>query len=117
MIHPKHKAKWASLALLTLIGYVLSALLLLPPNAAAKGEQISAKQLASMSRLSFTIRDAKQTAYTVYIFANNEQKSTLTEENGWTNNKKGDKSYSGTYRAALVKKVQHTEQCKQLNWT
>lgn len=104
MIHPKHNAKWASLALLTLIAYVLSALLLLPPNAAAKGEQISAKQLESMSRLSFTLRDAKQTAYTVYIFAYDEQKSTLTEENGWTNNKKGDKSYSGTYRAALLKK-------------
>lgn len=44
MIHPKHQSKWASLALLTLIGYVLSALLLLPPNAAAKGEQISAKR-------------------------------------------------------------------------
>lgn len=116
MIHPKHNAKWASLALLTLIGYVLSALLLLPTNAAAKGEQISAKQLASMSRLSFTLRDAKQTAYTVYIFAYDEQKSTLTEENGWTNNKKGDKSYSGTYRAALLKKVQHTEQSKQQNW-
>ncbi|WP_338708808.1 DUF4309 domain-containing protein [Paenibacillus amylolyticus] len=104
MIHPKHQSKWASLALLTLIGYVLSALLLLPPNAAAKGEQISAKQLESMSRLSFTLRDAKQTAYTVYIFAYDEQKRTLTEENGWTNNKKGDKSYSGTYRAALLKK-------------
>lgn len=104
MIHPKHNAKWASLALLTLIAYVLSALLLLPPNAAAKGEKISAKQLESMSRLSFTLRDAKQTAYTVYIFAYDEQKSTLTEENGWTNNKKGDKSYSGTYRAALLKK-------------
>ncbi len=69
-----------------------------------KGEQISAKQLESMSRLSFTLRDAKQTAYTVYIFAYDELKSTLTEENGWTNNKKGDKSYSGTYRAALLKK-------------
>ncbi|KLU54581.1 hypothetical protein EL84_20720 [Paenibacillus sp. VT-400] len=57
-----------------------------------------------MSRLSFTLRDAKQTAYTVYIFAYDEQKRTLTEENGWTNNKKGDKSYSGTYRAALLKK-------------
>lgn len=57
-----------------------------------------------MSRLSFTLRDAKQTAYTVYIFAYDELKSTLTEENGWTNNKKGDKSYSGTYRAALLKK-------------
>lgn len=104
MIHPKRNAKWASLAVLTLIAYVLSALLLLPPNAAAKGEQISAKQLESMSRLSFTLRDAKQTAYTVYIFAYDEQKRTLTEENGWTNNKKGDKSYSGTYRAALLKK-------------
>ncbi|MGG4403996.1 DUF4309 domain-containing protein [Paenibacillus amylolyticus] len=104
MIHPKHQSKWASLALLTLFVYVLSALLLLPPNAAAKGEQISAKQLESMSRLSFTLRDAKQTAYTVYIFAYDEQKRTLTEENGWTNNKKGDKSYSGTYRAALLKK-------------
>lgn len=104
MIHPKHNAKWASLALLTLVVYVLSALLLLPSNAAAKGEQISAKQLESMSRLSFTLRDAKQTAYTVYIFAYDEQKRTLTEENGWTNNKIGDKSYSGTYRAALLKK-------------
>lgn len=82
----------------------------------AKGEQISAKQLESMSRLSFTLRDAKQTAYTVYIFAYDEQKRTLTEENGWTNNKKGDKSYSGTYRAALLKKVQHTELFRRQNW-
>ncbi|PQP81411.1 hypothetical protein C0Q44_23750 [Paenibacillus sp. PCH8] len=104
MIHPKHNAKWASLALLTLIGYVLSVFLLLPANVAAKGEQISAKQLESMSRLSFTLRDAKQTAYNVYIFAYDEQKSTLSEPNDWTNNKKGDKSHSGTYRAALLKK-------------
>lgn len=104
MIHPKYNARTAYLVMLTLVCFVFSALLLQPVKAAAKGEQISAEQLKSMSRLSFTVRDANQTPYTVYIFADDEQKSTLTEPNNWTNNKKGDASYSGTYRAALLKK-------------
>lgn len=77
---------------------------MLPTTAAAKEKQISADQLKSKSRLSFTLRDANQSSYTVYIFADDEQKHTLTEPNDWTNNKTGDKSYSGTYRAALLKK-------------
>ncbi|NGM82311.1 hypothetical protein G5B47_07770 [Paenibacillus sp. 7124] len=73
-------------------------------EAAAEGKnRIAAEELKRISRLSFTLRDAFQTPYTVYIFASDEKMSTLEEQDYWTNNKVGDKSYTGTYRAALLK--------------
>ncbi|ASA24490.1 hypothetical protein [Paenibacillus donghaensis] len=72
-------------------------------EAATGGNQIAADELKNISRLSFQLRDAYQTPYTVYIFAKDEKMSVLTEEDYWTNNKTGDKSYTGTYRAAVVK--------------
>ncbi|PIH58369.1 hypothetical protein [Paenibacillus sp. LK1] len=104
MIYSKYYRKWSLLAILIFASITLCTLLMLPTTAAAKEKQISADQLKSKSRLSFTLRDANQTPYTVYLFADDEKKSTLTEPNDWTNNKTGDKSYSGTYRAALLKK-------------
>ncbi|SEL74772.1 DUF4309 domain-containing protein [Paenibacillus sp. OK003] len=104
MIYSKYYRKWSLLAILIFASITLCTLLILPTTSAAKEKQISADQLKSKSRLSFTLRDANQTSYTVYIFADDEQKYTLTEPNDWTNNKTDDKSYSGTYRAVLLKK-------------
>ncbi|QWU15868.1 hypothetical protein KP014_00855 [Paenibacillus sophorae] len=73
-------------------------------EAAAEGKnRIAADELKRISRLSFPLRDAFQTPYTVYIFAGDEKVSALTEQDYWTNNKAGDKSYTGTYHAALLK--------------
>ncbi|MCK6073494.1 DUF4309 domain-containing protein [Paenibacillus silvae] len=103
MTYWKNQKIWAFLTLLPLVTTFLSALFLLPGTAAAKGEQIAADQLKQQSRLSFTLRDAQQTAYTVYIFADDEEASTLIGPDSQTKNKAGDVSYSGTYRAALLK--------------
>lgn len=73
-------------------------------TAEAKGERIPAEELKQMSRLSFTLKDAYQTQYTVYIFAKNEDSTILSEEDYWTGNQIGDVNYTGTYQAALVKK-------------
>lgn len=116
MIYSKYYRKWTLLAILTFASITLCTLLMLPTTAAAKEKQISADQLKSKSRISFTLRDANQTSYTVYLFADDEQKYTLTESNDWTNNKIGDKSYSGTYRAALLKKELSMEPFKQLSY-
>ncbi|PZT57186.1 DUF4309 domain-containing protein [Paenibacillus silvae] len=103
MTYWKNQKIWTFLTLLSLVTTFLSALFLLPGTAAAKGEQIAADQLKQQSRLSFTLRDAQQTAYTVYIFADDEEASTLIGPDSQTKNKAGDVSYSGTYRAALLK--------------
>ncbi|MGP3783277.1 hypothetical protein [Paenibacillus sp. 1A_MP2] len=116
MIYSKHYRKWTLLAILIFTSFTLCTLLILPTTAAAKEKQISAEQLKSKSRLTFTLRDANHTPYTVYIFADDEQKSTLTEPNDWTNNKTGDKSYSGTYSAALLKKEPSMEPFKPLSY-
>ncbi|MDT0122829.1 DUF4309 domain-containing protein [Paenibacillus sp. RRE4] len=103
MTYMKHHTKWAILMLLTLVASVLSSLFLGLSTAGASGEQIAADQLKQQSRLSFTLRDAQQTAYTVYIFAEDEEASTLTELDSWGDNKAGDVTYTGSYRAALLK--------------
>lgn len=73
-------------------------------SAQAKQNSMPVEKLKKISRLSFTLRDAYQNSYTVYIFAQDEKSSTLTESDYWTENKPGDKHYIGTYKAALVKK-------------
>ncbi|MHA6532721.1 hypothetical protein [Paenibacillus sp. BAC0078] len=102
MIHLK-KSKLAMAVLLTAAWLLLCILPIRFDNAAAEGSRIAADQLKSISRLSFTLRDAYQTPYTVYIYANDEKVTALTEEDYWTNNKVGDKRYTGSYRAALLK--------------
>lgn len=72
--------------------------------AQAQGKSMPVEKLKKISRMSFTLRDAYQNSYTVYIFAQDEKSSTLTEKDNWTGNKPGDKLYTGTYKAALVKK-------------
>ncbi|WP_143038130.1 hypothetical protein [Paenibacillus sp. 276b] len=75
-----------------------------PSQTNAQGNRIPAEELKEISRLSFTLRDAYQTQYTIFIFAQDEESSTLTKEDFWTNNNPGDPTYTGTYRAALLKK-------------
>lgn len=103
MIYMKHHTTRVFLMLLTLVVTVLSGSFLVTDTASAKGEQIAVDQLKKQSRLSFTLQDAQQTAYKVYIFADNEKTSELTEPDSRTKNKRGDVSYTGTYRAALLK--------------
>ncbi|WP_339311022.1 hypothetical protein NZ043_06165 [Paenibacillus sp. FSL k6-2145] len=97
------KQKWGAMTLLFIL---FSGLFVIATSdhADAQENKISAEELKKISRLSFTLRDAYQTQYTVYIFAQDEKKSTLKEEDFWTNNKPGDITYTGTYRAALLKK-------------
>ncbi|MFE0559985.1 hypothetical protein ACFW1P_29090 [Paenibacillus sp. NPDC058910] len=73
-------------------------------SAQAQGKSIPVEKLKKISRLSFNLRDTYQNSYTVYIYAQDEKSSTLTEMDYWTGNKPGDKEYTGTYKAALVKK-------------
>lgn len=73
-------------------------------SAQAQGKSMPVEKLKQISRLSFNLRDAYQNSYTVYIYAQDEKSSTLTEMDYWTGNKPGDKQYTGTYKAALVKK-------------
>ncbi|WP_408892915.1 hypothetical protein [Paenibacillus taichungensis] len=75
-----------------------------PSQTNAQGNRISSEELKEISRLSFTLRDAYQTQYTIFIFAQDEKSLTLAEEDFWTNNNPGDPTYTGTYRAALLKK-------------
>lgn len=103
MIHSLRKQNWIAMILLPILFFGI--LVLAPSNHAnAQGNRIPAEELKEISRLSFTLRDAYQTPYTVFIFAQDEEISTLTEEDLWTNNTPGDSTYTGTYRAALLKK-------------
>ncbi|MBT2292973.1 hypothetical protein J7E73_28430 [Paenibacillus albidus] len=103
MIHSLRNQTWIARVLLTIL---FSGILVLAPSdhAEAQENQIPAEKLKEISRLSFILRDAYETQYTVFIFAQDEEKSNLTEKDYWTNNNPGDSSYMGTYRAALLKK-------------
>ncbi|SCY02385.1 protein of unknown function [Paenibacillus polysaccharolyticus] len=103
MTYMKHHTKWAFLMILTLVTSVLSSLFFVSSTVGASGEQITADQLKQQSRLSFTLRDAQETAYTVYIFAEDEEVSTLTELDSWGDNNAGDVIYTGSYHAAILK--------------
>lgn len=70
---------------------------------ASNGTQVALDKLKKISRMTFRLKDAYRVPYTVYIYANDEKMSVLQEEDYWTGNHPGDKSYLGTYRAALVK--------------
>lgn len=102
MIHSLRNQKWIAIILLTI--FFSGILVLAPSQTNAQGNRIPAEELKEISRLSFTLRDAYQTQYTIFIFAQDEESSTLTEEDFWTNNNPGDPTYTGTYRAALLKK-------------
>lgn len=77
---------------------------MLADSAQAQEKRIPVEELKKISRMTFTLRDAYQTSYTVFIFAKDEKSSTLAEKDYWTGNQPGDKIYTGTYKAALVKK-------------
>ncbi|MDR9749527.1 hypothetical protein [Paenibacillus taichungensis] len=102
MIHSLRNQKWIAIILLTI--FFSGILVLAPSQTNAQGNRIPAEELKEISRLSFTLRDAYQTQYTIFIFAQDEESSTLTEEDFWTNNNPGNPTYTGTYRAALLKK-------------
>jgi hypothetical protein len=102
MIHSLRNQKWIAVILLTI--FFSGILVLAPSQTNAQGNRIPAEELKEISRLSFTLRDAYQTQYTIFIFAQDEESSILTEEDFWTNNNPGDPTYTGTYRAALLKK-------------
>ncbi|RXZ82988.1 hypothetical protein EBB07_08760 [Paenibacillaceae bacterium] len=72
-------------------------------TAAGKSTTIDAAKIKKISRVALKLKDEKKTAYTLYIYAANETKSVLKEDYPWTHSKKGDITYSGTYRAALLK--------------
>jgi len=102
MIHSLRNQKWIAIILLTI--FFSGILVLAPSQTNAQGNRIPAEELKEISRLSFTLSDAYQTQYTIFILAQDEESSTLTEEDFWTNNNPGNPTYTGTYRAALLKK-------------
>ncbi|OWA34747.1 hypothetical protein B9G55_16200 [Saccharibacillus sp. O16] len=74
-----------------------------PEQVEAASATIDAAKLKSMSRLYFPVRDNHNQLYTLYIFANNEQRRVTKADEIWAGESEGDVIYSGKYRAALLK--------------
>lgn len=72
-------------------------------SAQAAGAKIESAKIKKISRLSYPVYDAKNNLYTLYIFASDEKKGKIQEDDYQLGYKKGQTSYTGKYQAALVK--------------